>query len=597
MNKKLFLIPAFAMGIAMASCSNEDPANNSGGNGNFETNYLSINLVQAPDMASRAGGNQTNGQPGGDSGATYEEGYASENAVTNVRFYFFYENGDAAPINTNGVNYYNYTPSVGGSDMPNVEKQLEAIVVINTKNVSGLPDKMVAILNPEKLSLGDGNLTLAQIQAKEQAKDFATSANASSPVFVMSNSVYSDGAAPNPNKIVATSISTDNYANSENAAKANPINIYVERAVAKVRVTLGLNNEANNSAYDSSKGLIALKDKEGQDITINGQQVYLKLDNWNVTADTDKGNLFKDINAGWGSSDLGSLLWNYAPYFRSYWAKNVDGATQNWHPYNDIATGGKKFAKSSTAQDDSEIRIYVNENAPQLSLNGNEENFTKVIMAGTLGILEGDTFKAVPIAKYASVMMTGEEALIDAMLGSLGSNMIYYQDASSSTIKSLAKEDVKLMTALKAQKDGVTESEKTTGRYNVYLQLKENLHRTWSKSNTPEGFDGAKFANDKAVNDHLISSLGRGQLYSGGQTYYYFPIKHLGEVGKIGEYGVVRNHIYDCKITTLVGLGTPVYDPTETIWPEKPVDDETYIAAQINILSWRLVSQDVNLTW
>ena len=60
----------------------------------------------------------------------------------------------------------------------------------------------------------------------------------------------------------------------------------------------------------------------------------------------------------------------------------------------------------------------------------------------------------------------------------------------------------------------------------------------------------------------------------------------------------MRNHIYDANITKLTGLGTPVYNPDEIIYPEKPIDDEeTFIAAQINILSWRIVKNDVELDW
>ena len=50
------------------------------------------------------------------------------------------------------------------------------------------------------------------------------------------------------------------------------------------------------------------------------------------------------------------------------------------------------------------------------------------------------------------------------------------------------------------------------------------------------------------------------------------------------------------NITKIEGYGTPVYDPTmDFIKPEKPVDVVTYVAAQINILSWRLVENNYEL--
>ena len=90
-----------------------------------------------------------------------------------------------------------------------------------------------------------------------------------------------------------------------------------------------------------------------------------------------------------------------------------------------------------------------------------------------------------------------------------------------------------------------------------------------------------------------MKELGSAKVWKDGYTYYYFDIKHLGN-----KIGVVRNHIYDANITKLTGLGTPVYNPDEIIYPEKPIDDEeTFIAAQINILSWRIVKNDVELDW
>ena len=77
-------------------------------------------------------------------------------------------------------------------------------------------------------------------------------------------------------------------------------------------------------------------------------------------------------------------------------------------------------------------------------------------------------------------------------------------------------------------------------------------------------------------------------------TYYYYEIKHLQGSDEIG---VVRNHIYKTTITNIAGLGTPVYNPGDVIYPEKPEDNAHYIAAEINILSWRVVKNNYNLEW
>jgi hypothetical protein len=42
-------------------------------------------------------------------------------------------------------------------------------------------------------------------------------------------------------------------------------------------------------------------------------------------------------------------------------------------------------------------------------------------------------------------------------------------------------------------------------------------------------------------------------------------------------------------------LGTPVADPTEPIDPNVIEDETYYVAAQVQILKWKMVSQDVSL--
>ena len=87
-----------------------------------------------------------------------------------------------------------------------------------------------------------------------------------------------------------------------------------------------------------------------------------------------------------------------------------------------------------------------------------------------------------------------------------------------------------------------------------------------------------------------------------GMSYYIVNIEHLGVKEMDGKtylpayYGTVRNHAYQIKFGAVKGLGTPVFDP-EAIIPEpvQPDDTESFIEAQINVLSWHLIKQDVTL--
>lgn len=586
--KSKFFMPLVAA-MLFASCSSDEPVAIPGDSDDVAgAKYLTVNLVSTPDNAGSKANNQETGEPGN---ATYEEGYASENKVNGVRFYFFDNDGNIAAVKANGANYLDWYPvqEEGGNNMPNVENILSPTIVISTKAGDRLPTRIVAVINPVTEALGEGNLDLTTL--RNRTKDYVAAATGTNGAFVMINSVYSQNG-----EIAATAVSNDNYASTEDGAKANPVNIYVERCVAKVRVTLGTGVEKTES------GLIVLKDKKGKPIKVEGKQVYLKTSTWNVTAETDKGYLSKHIDASWASDLFGNEAWNYYPFFRSFWAMNPADVKQNWHNFDDIAAKGGKNYTGDLANS-----IYINENADQTpgitaeSTGADVEPFTKVLIAGELVDAEGNPFE---ICQYAGAKITDEANLKKLLLQNLANNgMIYSYETTGTetTYTALTDADVKFVSALDSEFEGKPtdfETEASQGRYRVYLQLTATgAAKNWSKSNAQVQPEGARFASAADVNKYLAKQIGHAQIHKGGLTYYYFPIRHHGESGKVGYYGVVRNHIYNCVITSVTGLGTPVYDPTEVIYPEKPENEETFIAAHINILSWRVVNNNVDLDW
>jgi hypothetical protein len=108
----------------------------------------------------------------------------------------------------------------------------------------------------------------------------------------------------------------------------------------------------------------------------------------------------------------------------------------------------------------------------------------------------------------------------------------------------------------------------------------------------------AEFKDEVQVSDDTKTALtnkGEFMMYTDGKCYFWTAIEHIGPADGTGSVGVVRNHAYALTLKTISGLGTPVVDPTEPIIPEKPSDDNSYLAAQVNILLWKMVSQDVDL--
>ena len=94
----------------------------------------------------------------------------------------------------------------------------------------------------------------------------------------------------------------------------------------------------------------------------------------------------------------------------------------------------------------------------------------------------------------------------------------------------------------------------------------------------------------------ILKGVPSAVLYTNGETFYYVDIKHLGNTGKAAEFGIVRNHAYNITINSIKGYGSPVYIGNAFLeYPETP-EQNTYVSAKINILSWRLVNQEVNIT-
>lgn len=106
--------------------------------------------------------------------------------------------------------------------------------------------------------------------------------------------------------------------------------------------------------------------------------------------------------------------------------------------------------------------------------------------------------------------------------------------------------------------------------------------------------------------DRMYSTFGVIEKFQSGKAYFNVPLKHIwGNLTstdnefkpdnvKLGDYGVVRNHVYDLTINTIKGLGTGIGDLNQPIVPPTQ-NEQYYISTKLNILKWRVVSQSVDL--
>lgn len=578
----------FVAALAFAGCTSDDSSNKDGKDNSdgLVTRYLTVNIVSAP---SAPGVRSTlEGDPEVDNiKAQYEDGVDNENAVAKVRFYFFKDNGNAAVVKKNDntfKSYYDFTVGNGDSDLQNndanLEKIIKATLVINTQEGDKeAPAKIFAVLNPDAASLGTDNLSLTEL--RDKVDNYANKiTDKTSSSFVMTNSAYLDAEG---NEVYATPIEGKHLCTSADAAKATPVVMYVERNVAKVKLN------SNVLAVDNH---IPLKDKDGNDITVNydgtnTSQIYLQTTGWNLTAYTNNGYLGKHIKGTWTDTNI-FTSWNWYPYYRSFWGYNPNYAGQEYISYTNIGSTYRVNLNS----------IYTNENAGQNSTNAKQREFpTQFIIAGVLKYKDAsNNYQTLSYAEYAGKKIVGETALIADMVNYV---TLYKKTTNADNTNSYTKiepNDVKLVTATVAKTLPQKQGEKDGERCFVYLALKDGDTNEWHASNIDDATSNPVL-HPQAVTDAL-QAVGHAKFWNGGKTYYYGNIRHINNTPDgVGYDGVVRNHIYSITVTGITGLGTPVYDPSETIYPEKPKDEDTYIAAQVNILSWRLVSSNVQLSW
>ena len=574
--KKFLFIALAALGFA-ACADKMDDVKSPAHNGEVEESYIAINLMAA-DVDSRA----VTDDIGNADEYGYENGTADERKISSAYFFFFDENGN--PFNVNGApatapgGEKNHLPLQIGATTGNTENVSdikEAVLVLNTyKGV--YPSKIVAVLN---WIPADNTYSLADLH------DVMATLGNNDNGYVMSNSVYMDGAG----KVVdATPLTAANIKTSAEAAIAAPVEIYVERIAAKVVLTAGGKVAGTENIFDTQKNSTPIL-SVGESSEID---VYVKLLGWELYNDYNTTNLLKDIE-NWDVATLG-LTWNDIPYYRCYWADS-----QNENPYDsfswsyaDYADKGfptaNGFKVASDASYTAGTYTYCGENTTT-------DYRTKVILKGQLVKADSEAeggYSALELARWYGTEYAGNYALRIAVANSIKYTLYYYDEEGSKYI-SVAPEDLQC----------VKGADVNAASYKVGFQLSTvGEAKTWYKYDSEKGY--VVMGNTDVTGDNVakaneyLATVEPALLYASGMTYYSVDIKHLGATGKTAEYGVVRNHVYQIDINKNKGYGSPVYSGFDFIvenpeYPEK--FDDTYVAAKINVLSWKVVKQSVDI--
>lgn len=469
----------------------------------------------------------------------YEEGTAAERAVKSAYFFFFHQEGKAftmqpgADAPTENARTTNYLSlDLGGNTEDMPNVSDVKDAVLVFENYKGeYPDQIVAVLNWIPTK---ATYTLSEL------KTVISELGNDTDGYVMSNSTYANS---NSKTVDAVELKLSNIGKTAAEALANPITIHVERIAAKVVFTAG----------NSGKFLI---EKE-----LDSTPLYAQITGFELYNDYQESWLIKRINPAW---DGIGFAWNDADWCRSYWANSL----------------GTAFANNEFAHNDDNItlggHVYCGENT-----NRDAKDRTKVIVKAQIQDAAGNP---VEVANWYGNDYSGEVKLRTVVANTIKNT--YYYSADAINYIGIDPAD------LKCQTKNITDPK----AYEVYFQLSTETGVGTAKNWYVKNGDGTFTAiEDDALNTEL-AKIQPALVYKGGNTYYYTDIKHLGAPSSVTEYGVVRNHVYKVNISDITGYGTPIYDPSmEFITPESPEDIVSYVAAQIKILSWRVVAGDYPL--
>lgn len=593
--KSLFLTTAAAM--AFAACSSDEPSNG-GNNGTTpdegSTMYLTVNITDA---------NATGRADEGD----LVPGTSDEHAVNTAHFFFF----DKDKMFVTEANVWNGGTS-GDSENHNVEFQSNNVLVLKNLTQKNLPKYLITVLNAPADLLSYIRETPRKMDDVRKYCDNLTYKNGES--FVMSTSSFTGGATEFPGlyedacyyaNVIKESFLKTEPVNASTVPATDVVKIYVERLAAKYTISLPegnpfkvdvtiAGNENNNNVESGLPG------------TIGSTPVWVKIENFGVTGTEPTSYLSKNLDGVTNPFDA----WNIAALHRSYWGKSVNYDNKDFK---------LNYATFPTVTGDINGAVYSNETTADYTVIRNASNnltpsrVTNVVFKATIYADQACTTK-LDLILFSGVYYKRDQ-FIPYILNRLNATdqLNYYIKTGTASEEN---EDGTLNTANYTQvsKDNVDYAKDTahgTGIFKLVSKLGADtqLYQLVTENGKLVAKAVATSAFETALNSYFTNEW--PSAYTGGASVYYVPVEHFEgkdagfngnydyTVTKDGQYGVVRNHWYQIEVSKVFRLGQGVFDPsngsTEELIPSDPSKETFGMAANINILSWKVVKQSVDL--
>lgn len=537
--------------------------------------YINVRLADA--------GSLTRAQEG-----EFEYG-TNEQSVKNAFFYFY--DADGVFVAQGDV----WTGGNASTTNPagNIEFTGNNVVVLKELGRKNYPKYMVAVLNkPTGFLYGNTLGEMQTVLADGNAEGIyypSTANNVTTDYFTMSTTSYTEAGR---SAYFVTEVKEENFLPepmTDINAIANTVTVYVERLAAKVTLNVSEQLVKDANGRYPIKATVAGEDNSAGNDDVASEELYVELLGWKLNATAKRSYMVKNIDATWANGDLG-FTWNRPTDYRSHWGKSFNYALSGYPDnaagvpanseylnYVDLENGLTALGAPAYCAENTNTSAVVTADFPSA--------VTSILLKAKVCDASGN---ALDLVRYNGVLFRHDSFLeyVLSVLKARNQHTVWYEngkDAQGNTkYTQIGKEYVKLENTGDGEVKAVFTNE-----------LEIPLYAEDGSSCSEEIID--------ALNDDLAAASAGAVAYNGGLMYYNIPIEHLNndaaENGTVPEakYGVVRNHHYVVTIDKLEKMGKGIFDGNEKIVPGDPNDDTYYVGAKINILSWKIVSQNVEL--
>lgn len=340
------------LGSALAGCSSDNIVNDEPKLVDKDTQlFIKVSIADPGENTTRANDD-------------YNPGSEEEMKINEVLFVFY--DGLGNYINSQTLTKFDGTTGNGSGS---IETTLQIIVPVELKEGQGMPEYVMAYVNPTDKASDDVNQALNRVLCltRKHEQIISTDKHAG---YTMSNSVYYEGKNEDL-PVIATKLPDDalfeSEAEAKNADDTKVTLIYVERVVAKVVVT---NKEGAFESFSSSN-----QETVG-DYTLSFQPLAWGVNNVekntflikNFRSQETNGSAVTEItNLTYGTANntthlvsLTNPSWNYTEGHRTFWAYSPTYFNGGKYPETaDIYGNGAEFSLDYRSYND----IY-NENKP-----------------------------------------------------------------------------------------------------------------------------------------------------------------------------------------------------------------------------------------